>query len=276
VVGLGGPRKSEAQQVRQQVGDKLTNLATQQQQKQQQIADLEASAQRDIAQGDLAAARHKADQIKQAGGDPASLAAGIAQAEKLGQASQQYESSYQQTVQKFQQSAAANDKKGLETARSSFQTIVQGNGPHAADARNYLNQIDAKLSDSNQPPPPPSAKPEVPSTKELDEISIRGVIKKYEQAFERRDANALLEIWPNIGKRYGKYKESFDQASAFRVQVRIENVAIGQAGYQATVNALMSVDYTPKKGNTPVPHREDRAVFELTKSNGTWVISDVR
>jgi hypothetical protein len=276
VVGLGGPRKSEAQQLRQQVGDKLTNLATQQQQKQQQIADLEASAQRDIAQGDLAAARHKADQIKQAGGDPASLAAGIAQAEKLGQASQQYESSYQQTVQKFQQSAAANDKKGLETARSSFQTIVQGNGPHAADARNYLNQIDAKLSDSNQPPPPPSAKPEVPSTKELDEISIRGVIKKYEQAFERRDANALLEIWPNIGKRYGKYKESFDQASAFRVQVRIENVAIGQAGYQATVNALMSVDYTPKKGNTPVPHREDRAVFELTKSNGTWVISDVR
>ena len=56
----------------------------------------------------------------------------------------------------------------------------------------------------------------------------------------------------------------------------LTSVAIGQNGSQATVNGLMSVDYTPKKGNTTVPHREDRAVFELTKSNGNWVISDVR
>src|SRR4029077_4287852 len=65
VIGLDGPRKPEAEQLRQQVGNKLASLATQQQQKQQQIADLEASAQRDIAQGDLSSARQKVDLIKQ-------------------------------------------------------------------------------------------------------------------------------------------------------------------------------------------------------------------
>ncbi|MGA8311177.1 MAG: hypothetical protein WB755_14180 [Terriglobales bacterium] len=275
VIGLDGPRKPEAEQLRQQIGNKLAGLATQQQQKQQQIADLEAGAQRDIAQGDLSSARQKVDLIKQAGGDPGSLTAGIAQAEKLEQSRQQYENAYQQAVQKYQQSAGANDKKGLEGARASLQAIAQGSGSHAADARGYLNQIDAKLADINQPPPPPVVKPEEPSARALDEIAIQSVIKKYEQAFDQKSADALREIWPSIGKRYGRYKDSFDQASAFHVQVRIENMAIGQNG-QATVNALMSVDYTPKRGNTPVPHREDRAVFELTKSNGNWVISDVK
>ena len=276
VIGLDGPRKPEAEQLRQQAGNKLAGLATQQQQKQQQIADLEAGAQRDIAQGDLSSARQKVDLIKQAGGDPGSLTAGIAQAEKLEQSRQQYENTYQQAVQKYQQSASANDKKGLEGARASLQAIAQGSGSHAADARGYLNQIDAKLADLSQPPPPPVVKPEEPSTRALDEIAIRSVIKKYEQAFDQKSADALREIWPSIGKRYGKYKDSFDQASAFHVQVRIDNVAIGQNGSQATVNGLMSVDYTPKKGNTTVPHREDPAAFELTKSNGNWVISDVQ
>jgi serine/threonine-protein kinase len=277
VIGLNGPRKPEAEQLRQQVGNKLAGLTTQQQkqQQQQQIADLEAAAQRDMALGDLASARQKVDLIKQAGGDPASLNAGIAQAEKLEQSRQQYENTYQQAVQKYQQSAAANDKKGLEGARAGLQAIAQGSGSHAADARGYLNQIDAKLADLNQPPPPPVVRPEEPSARALDEIAIQSVIRKYEQAFDQKNADALREIWPSIGKRYSKYKDSFDQASDFHVQVRIDNVAIGQNG-QATVNALMSVDYTPKKGNTPVPHREDRAVFELTKSNGNWVISDVR
>jgi eukaryotic-like serine/threonine-protein kinase len=273
VIALEGPRKPDAEQLRQQVSAKLATLTSQQ----QQIADLEAGAQQDLSQGDLSSARHKADQIKQAGGDPASLSANIVQAEKLEQARQQYENGYQQTVQKYQQSEAANDKRGLESARTSFQAIAQGNGSHATDARGYLSQIDAKLSDLNQPPPPTeTAKPEAPSTRDLDEAAIRGVIKKYEQAFEQRNANALVEIWPTIGKRYSRYKESFDQASAFHVQVRIETVAIGQNGSQAIVNALMSVDYTPKKGNTTVPHREDRAIFELTKSNGNWVLADVR
>jgi tetratricopeptide (TPR) repeat protein len=278
VIGLEGPRKSDAEQLRQQVSAKLTNLAAQQQQKQQQIADLEAGAQRDLAQGDLSSARHKADQIKQAGGDPASLSASIAQAEKLEQARQQYENGYQQTVQKYEQSAAANDKKGLETARTSFQTIVQGNGSHAVDARGYLSQIDAKLSDLNQAPPP-AVKPEAPSAKAVDdEDAIRNVIKKYQQALEQRNADAMREIWPGMGKRYDRFKRNFESATALHVQsqieVRVENLQFSQGRQHATVNAVQFQTNT-LQGKAP-ESRQDKVVFELTRSNGLWVISDVQ
>lgn len=277
VIGLEGPRKSDAEQLRQQVSAKLANLATQQQQKQQQIADLEAGAQHDLAQGDLSSARHKADQIKQAGGDPASLTASIAQAEKLEQARQQYENGYQQTVQKYEQSAAANDKKGLETARTSFQTIVQGNGAHAADARAYLSQIDGKLSDLNQPPP--AVKPEAPSAKAIDdEDAIRNVIKKYQQALEQRNADAMREIWPGMGKRYDRFKRNFESATALHVQsqieVRVENLQFSQGRQHATVNAVQFQTNT-LQGKAP-ESRQDKVVFELTRSNGLWVISDVQ
>jgi hypothetical protein len=280
VIALEGPRKSDAEQLRQQVGAKLANLNTQQQQKQQQIADLETGAQQDIAQGDLSSARHKADQIKQAGGDAASLSASIAQAEKQEQARQQYEGSYQQTVQKYQQSAAASDKKGLEAARNSFQAIAQGSGSHAGDARGYLGQIDAKLSDLNQPSPPPvAAKPEAPSAKAInDEDAIQTVIKKYQQALEQRNADAMREIWPGMGKRYDRFKRNFESATALHVQsqieVRIENLQFSQGRQHATVNAVQFQTNT-LQGKAP-ESRQDKVVFELTRSNGLWVISDVQ
>jgi hypothetical protein len=283
VIGLDGPRKPEAEQLRQQVGNKLAGLATQQrqqQQKQQQIADLEAGAQRDIAQGDLSSARHKVDLIKQAGGDPGSLTAGIAQAEKLEQSRQQYESNYQQAVQKYQQSAGANDKKGLEGARASLQAIAQGSGSHAADARGYLNQIDAKIADLNQPPPPPVVKPQVPPVQanNNDEDAVRNVVKRYQQALEQRNADAMREIWPSLGKRYDRFKRNFESANALHMQsqieVRIEKLEISPDRQRATVDATQFQSNT-LQGKGP-ESRQDKARFELTKANGVWVISDVQ
>ena len=275
IIQLGGPRKPEAERLRQNAQDGLNALDKQQ--REQKIASLEASAQQDVKQGNFSSARQKVSQIKQAGGDTASLAAKIDQAEAAEQARQQYELNYQQTVQKYKQASAANDKSGIDAARDSFLLIAQGGGLRAADARKYVSEINEKNTTAQlAAAPPPVAKPETPSLKSLDEAAVRGVIKRYEQAFQQRDADALRGIWPSIGKKYGKYKNSFDtmKGGSFHYQLQIERAEISSDGKTATVQTTVSQDYTPKGGRTQ--SSEDKVSFDLSKSAGTWSIADVR
>ena len=270
VIQLGGPRKSEAEQLRQTVEGKVASLG-QQQQHEQQIADLRADARQDLAQGDFSSARQKAGQIKQAGGDPGSLSTEIDQAE----ARRQSDAEFQQIVQRYQ---AANDKNALEAARNSFQSIAQGGGSHAGDARHYLSEINSRLAamkqESAPPPAQPATKVEVPAPKVDERPAITNLVQQYAQAFEQRNADALRRIWPNIGSRYDKYKQVFGMASAYRMDVRIDSVDVAPDGQKATVNASLSQEYT-LKGQKPLSH-SDKAVFYLFKSNGTWAINDVQ
>jgi hypothetical protein len=240
----------------------------------QQISDLEAGARLDLKQGNFSSARQKARQIAQAGDDASSLSAEIQKAEEAQTRQVQYETSYQQALQQYQQS---NDKKGLEGARSSFQPIAQGDGAHAAEARKYLNDIDTKIAALNQPvaPPPPAvAKPDISSGRALDDAAVRDVIKRYGQAFEQRDADALRKIWPGMGKKYEKYKGIFASVAEITYQVNIEKVEVASDNQEATVNALFTEAATVK-GKKP-QSISDKAVFELRKSDGAWFITNVR
>ena len=270
VIQLGGPRKSEAEQLRQTVEAKVASLG-QQQQHEQQIADLRAGARRDLGQGDFSSARQKVDQIKQAGGDPGSLSSEIDQAE----ARRQSDADFQQIVQRYQ---AANDKNALEAARNSFQSVAQGGGTHAGDARHYLGEINAKLAAMKPETPPPAPQPapkvELPAAKVDERPAISNLVQQYAQAFEQRNADALRRIWPSIGNRYDKYKQVFAMASAYRMDVRIDSMDVAPDGQQATVNASLLQEYTVK-GQKPMSH-SDKAVFHLFKSNGTWAINDVQ
>jgi hypothetical protein len=272
VIALGGPRKSEAEQLRQTVEGRLASLAQQQQQQQQQqqIADLRSGAQHDLAQGDFSSARQKVDQIKRAGGDPGSLSAEIEQAE----ARQKSEADFQQLVQKYQ---AASDKNSLEAARNSFQSVAQAGGSHAADARRYVSEINTKLASLNQQTTPslqPAPKVEPPAQKIDERTAISSLIQQYEQVCEQKDADALAKIWPGIGKGYDKYKSAFDSASAYHVNVHIDSLEVTPDSQAATVNASLFLDYTPKKGKM-ISHR-DKARFQMQKSNGVWLIKDVQ
>ena len=269
VIQLAGPRKSEAAQLRQTVESKVASLG-QQQQHEQQIADLRAGARRDLGQGDFSSARQKADQIKQAGGDAASLSSEIDQ----GEARRQSDTDFQQIVQRYQ---SAGDKNSLEAARNSFQSVAQGGGSHAGDARHYLGEINSKLAAMKQevppPAPPPPAKVEVPAVKVDERPAIGNLIQQYAEAFEQRNADALRKIWPSIGSRYDKYKQVFGLASAYRMDVRVDSMDIAPDGQQATVNASLLQEYTVR-GQKPMSH-SDKAVFHLFKSNGAWLIRDV-
>ena len=98
-----------------------------------------------IKQGDLSSARAKADDVKQAGGDTSELSAEIDRAAAAQRNAAQYEVSYQQVVQKYQQ-VPADDKNGLQGALAAFQPIAQGGGPRSAQANQYINEINTKLT----------------------------------------------------------------------------------------------------------------------------------
>jgi hypothetical protein len=244
------------------------------QERDQQIASLEAGARQDTKGGDFSSARQKMNQIREAGGDPTSLSADIDQAEAAEKIRRQYEANYLQTVQKYNQALAANDKSGLEAARASFLLIAQGGGSHANDASTYLSEIKSKLT------PPPSGKAADKAVdKAADEAAIRDVINRYEEAFQQRNIDALHAIWPGIDKnKYDKLKNTFDRDIALHVQVQIEvrsmRVQIGPDGQRATIAALLFQKHTPE-GGAP-RSREDQTVFHLSKTNGIWVISKVQ
>ncbi len=275
IIRLAGPRKPDAEQLRQKVQDALSTLDKQQHD--QQVAALQESVRRYIKQGDLASARQKVGELQQAGGDTASLSTEIEQAQEQHNRQAEYEAGYQQAVQAYQRAKSANEKGSLEAARSTLQSFAQGAGSHAEEARQYIGEINTKLAVLNQPPPPPPpvAKPAAPAPKVNEEAAIREVIKQYEQAFDTKSADTLRRIWPSVGKKYGGYKETFSAARAIRMQVEPGNLEISQDGVSATLTTAFSEDYTPKNGGKTIPFH-DRLVFELTKSNGGWAIRDVR
>jgi serine/threonine protein kinase len=190
-------------------------------------------------------------------------------------ASKRAEASYQQLVSRYQQASSANDKSGLDAARTAFQPIAQAGGPHASEARRFVDEITTKLSALNAPPTPPVApsKPDAASGP-TDNDAVLALVKRYSQAFEQRNADALRQIWPNIGKRYSGLKNSFESASSIKMQVQTESVSIAPDGNTATVIAQVAQEYTPQ-GQKP-RSAKGRTIFQFAKSNGSWVILDVQ
>ena len=198
------------------------------------------------------------------------------------------EAAFQSAVQKYQQAVNAPDKTALNAASGALQPFTHG-GPHAAEAQNYLNEMNNKLAAMNKPvtPPPPAQPPPVESTpvvntktetppnRDADIASVRAVIQRYQQAFEQRDADALRQIWPSMGDRYKKYKQNFGAASSIQIQLTIADVKMGTDGSSATVLATQTQEYSPKGGGKTMTSK-DQAIFNLVKANGTWVITQIR
>ena len=287
IIQGGGPRKPEAERLRQNAQDALNTLDKQQ--NDQKIVSLQESARQLIKQGDLSSARKKADEVKQAGGDTSDLLAEIERAAAAQKSAAQYEASYQQVVQKYQR-VAADDKNGLQETLADFQSVAQSGGPRAAQANQYINEINSKLTSlqANEakasaalnkpvaPPPPPVTKLDLPSAKAADQAAVRDVIKRYELALNTGNADALLTVWPTM--KYGKYKELFKNREATHMtvstQVEVETVNISETGEEATLTATLLVNSSSKAVGTQ--SRMEPAVFRLVKKSAVWVISEVR
>jgi outer membrane protein assembly factor BamD (BamD/ComL family)/ketosteroid isomerase-like protein len=155
---------------------------------------------------------------------------------------------------------------------------------HSGDARSQLNQLSAAASAkaaaansaaANTAANNRSPAPVAPPVKSTSDADIRATIQRYANAFNNRDADALRSVWPTLGPRYGKYKDSFRMARSIQEQVTIDSVEISADGTKATVRGQSSLDYTSKSG--PSPHTvTSKAVFQLAKSAAGWTITDVQ
>jgi serine/threonine protein kinase len=189
-------------------------------------------------------------------------------------ANKRAETAYGQIVARYQQASTTNDKAGLEAARTGFQSIAKAGGPHASEAQRFADEIGTRLAALNQPPPvvTPVSPPAVSAP--VDNDAVLALVKRYAQAFEQRNADALHQIWPNMGNLYTRYKTSFEKASSIRMQVQTESVKIGPDGNTATVTAEVTQEYTPQ-GEKPKSVK-GRTTFQFAKSNGSWVITNVQ
>ena len=190
-------------------------------------------------------------------------------------ANKRADAAYQQILAKYQQASNANDKSGLEAARTGFQSIAQAGGPHASEAQKFIEEIGPRLATLSQPPPPPlmPVKPEA-SSRAPDSEALLSLVKRYAQAFEQRDPDSLKQIWPTMGKLYAGYKISFEKASAIRMQVQTESVKISTDGSTASVSAQVTQEYTPQ-GQKPRTVK-GRTIFQFAKTNGSWVITNIQ
>jgi serine/threonine protein kinase len=184
------------------------------------------------------------------------------------------EVAYGQVVAKYQQASVTNDKNGLEAARTAFQAIAKAGGAHASEAQRFVDDIGTKLAALNPAPPPVTAVQPTPISGPSDNDAVLALVKRYEQAFEQRNADALQQIWPTMGNLYTRYKASFGKASSIRMQVQTEGVRISADGSTATVTAEVTQEYTPQ-GEKPKSVR-GRTTFQFAKSNGSWVITNVQ
>ncbi len=190
------------------------------------------------------------------------------------------DAAFQQAVQKYHQAAANNDKNGLASARGDLQSIVQNGGPHTADAQKNLSELNDKLAALNQPPasPPPATKPtvktEAPPLVADPEATVRSLIERYAQAFNQRDADALRQVWPNMGPLYARYKTLFQEVDSISMRVDIQKIQFGPGGTTAIVNAQESQESKMKGYKTG--RKQTARTFQLALSNGYWLITDVQ
>ncbi len=190
-------------------------------------------------------------------------------------ASKRSETVYGQMVAKYQQASDTNDKTGLEAARTGFQSIAKAGGAHASEAQRFVDEIGTKLAALNQPPPVLTSVPPPPVSGPGDNDALLALVKRYAQAFEQRNPDALKQIWPTMGQSlYTRYKNSFESASSIRMQVQTESVKIASDGNTAAVTAQVTQDYTPQ-GQKPKSVK-GRTIFQFAKSNGTWVITNLQ
>jgi eukaryotic-like serine/threonine-protein kinase len=190
------------------------------------------------------------------------------------------DAAFQQAIQKYHQAAANNDKNGLAGARGDLQSIVQNGGPHAAEAQKSLSELNDKLAALNQPtaPPLPAAKPtvktEAPPLVADPEATVRSLIQRYAQAFNQRDADALRQVWPNMGPLYARYKTLFQEVDSISMRVDIQKIQFGPDGTTAIVNAQESQESKMKGYKTG--RKQTARTFQLALSNGYWLITDVQ
>jgi ketosteroid isomerase-like protein len=152
-------------------------------------------------------------------------------------------------TQLTQQLATANDRAAtLQQAESSL--------------RKRNEELQARAS-AAAPAAPPAA-----STS--DRSDIEQLLRDFQTAYARRDAEAVARLMPSTGS--AELAKSFSQLRAYEMEILDPQISI--AGDTAVVTALRRITIEPRVGSRPAP-RTVPSVFRLKKSAGVWTIEAV-
>lgn len=106
----------------------------------------------------------------------------------------------------------------------------------------------------------------------VDQEAIQNVIDRYAAAYEARDPQAVLKVWPDApAKTIENISRSL--AAARSVSMKVTNPHVAITGTTATATAQYSQQFTPRSGGM---QRSSGAIgFKLRKNCRLWVIESV-
>jgi len=186
---------------------------------------------------------------------------------------------FQQMEQRYREAAANNDKNGLLAARGDFQTIVQGGGPHADSAQQYLADINRKLDALNAPPPQPATVPTKPapntevaptvtSVNTTEENAIRAALDQFNLAFSHGSKREVKAIWPRADQKH------LDAMSEPGYRVTMALNAVGQVTIIKDTAFVPCNLVTTTKGRGQTNQTTKAVRVSLEKSGDRWQIVD--
>lgn len=188
---------------------------------------------------------------------------------------------FNRTLQEYREAIRLSDTRSLTASRINLNSIVRGAGPHAQEAQTYLDDVTKKLALVKQPaavpgvPPSSSSSPTSAASSSNDRNrAVRAAMQLYVAAFEQRNVDALKQIWPDIGSQYESFKLWFAGAKSIHMQLQIQSTQFDSDGTTATVKAFLTREYISTDDPKPLHTREPES-FQLSKLNGSWVITDV-
>jgi hypothetical protein len=117
--------------------------------------------------------------------------------------------------------------------------------------------------------------PYTPFDPATEQASITAVLRKYEDAYNRRDPAALWLVLPKPPTERFGIESSFKNASSIRMQLTLGPADFSSDHRTATVTGRLHEKYVPRAGASP-PEEDDPITFTLKKSGDAWTISDVR
>jgi ketosteroid isomerase-like protein len=103
-----------------------------------------------------------------------------------------------------------------------------------------------------------------------DTAGIEQLLREYEAAYGRRDAEAVVRLMPSA--KTADLASSFSQVRSY--QMEILNPLITVTGDTAVVTGTRRVSIEPRVGSRP-PARLIPSVFRMKRTEGVWTIESV-
>jgi hypothetical protein len=106
-----------------------------------------------------------------------------------------------------------------------------------------------------------------------DERAIETTLRRYEDAYERLDANAASAVWPTVDRR--ALSRAFAGLASQTLDIRGCEVLVHAGASTATASCDGTAEYARKVGDTRVRVEPRHWTFTLNKTQGAWKIEAV-